>query len=81
MILPRLLRARDVKHLKPEPDIFLRAAEIAEYDPENCIVCEDSISGIRAAKAAGMYAVAVTTSFSRDALYDAGADTVVDDLI
>lgn len=54
----------DVVNLKPAPDIFLKAAADAGVPPEKCAVCEDSLSGIRAAKAAGMYAVAVTTSFS-----------------
>lgn len=71
----------DVEKLKPAPDIFLRAAELAGYPPQSCTVCEDSLSGVRAAKAAGMYAVAVTTSFTRDELIGAGADTVTDDLI
>lgn len=71
----------DVENLKPAPDIFLRAASLAGYAPEVCLVCEDSISGIRAAKAAGMFAVGVTTSFGREELLSAGADVVVDDLI
>ena len=71
----------DVTRLKPAPDIFLRAAELAGYDPADCIVCEDSLSGVKAAKAAGMYAVAVTTSYPREKLIEAGADTVTDDLI
>ncbi|MDO5388177.1 MAG: HAD family phosphatase [Clostridia bacterium] len=44
---------------KPEPDIFLRAAEMMKEKPENCLVFEDSPSGIRAGKNAGMTVVAV----------------------
>jgi len=44
---------------KPEPDIFLKAAEKIGTDPEQCIVLEDSFSGIRAAAAAGMDAVMI----------------------
>lgn len=39
---------------KPEPDVFLKAAEKAEYEPANCIVIEDTIFGVRAGVAAGM---------------------------
>ena len=70
----------DVERVKPAPDIFLRAAELCGVDPSEALVCEDAISGVRAAKAAGMTAVAVTTSFDRTALTEAGADHVFDDL-
>ncbi|MDO4288986.1 MAG: HAD family phosphatase [Eubacterium sp.] len=43
---------------KPAPDIFLRAAELLGVLPEECLVIEDSFSGIKAAKAAGMGCVA-----------------------
>ena len=43
---------------KPAPDIFLRAAELLNVDPEKCIVIEDSGSGILAAKRAGMQCTA-----------------------
>jgi pseudouridine-5'-monophosphatase len=44
---------------KPAPDIFLLAARRMQADPERCLVFEDSPAGIAAARAAGMYAVAV----------------------
>lgn len=44
---------------KPNPDIFLKAAERLEAKPEDCVVVEDSYHGIRAAKAAGMTAIMV----------------------
>lgn len=67
-------------HNKPAPDIFLKAAEKAGLEPRFCIVAEDSIAGIKAAKAAGMTAVGVTTSFDKEKLVEAGADFVTDDL-
>ena len=70
----------DVERIKPAPDIFLRAAELCGVDPADALVCEDSLSGVRAAKSAGMTAVAVTTSFEHAALIEAGADYVFDDL-
>lgn len=66
-----------VNHVaKPKPDIFLHAARILESLPSECIVIEDSRSGIRAAKAAGMKCVAINTSGMRDLL--AEADVIVD---
>ena len=49
----------DVERGKPSPDIFLRAAALAEADPAECVVLEDSNNGIRAAFAAGMRPVMV----------------------
>ena len=43
-----------VQHAKPDPEIYIRAAQLLERDPKNCIVFEDAINGILAAKAAGM---------------------------
>ncbi len=51
-----------VRNGKPHPDIFLRAAELLEVAPSACIVFEDAIPGIEAARKAGMKCVAVTTT-------------------
>ncbi|MBE6714841.1 MAG: HAD family hydrolase [Ruminococcaceae bacterium] len=80
-ILTAFVTGDDVEKKKPEPDIFLCAAKKCAVLPENCIVFEDAISGVRAAKAAGMTAVAVTSSFSEKELISAGADYVCDDLM
>lgn len=45
---------QEVANSKPAPDIFLRAAELLELFPEDCLVFEDSRNGVAAAKAAGM---------------------------
>lgn len=44
----------DLATSKPHPEIFLKAAEMAGSEPENCLVIEDSMNGVRAAKAANM---------------------------
>ncbi len=46
---------------KPNPDIFLKAAAYLEVSPENCIVFEDSVAGIKAGNAAGMKVVGIAT--------------------
>jgi beta-phosphoglucomutase family hydrolase len=62
---------------KPDPEIFLVAAEAIEIPAENCIVFEDSTSGVQAAKSAGMKVVALTTTHTKSEL--SPADLVVDD--
>jgi HAD superfamily hydrolase (TIGR01509 family) len=42
---------------KPEPDVFLHAAEELGIEPDDCVVVEDSANGARAANAAGMYTI------------------------
>jgi beta-phosphoglucomutase len=48
---------------KPHPDIYLRAAELLEIEPANCVVFEDSHSGAAAAVAAGMRVIGLRTTF------------------
>ncbi len=79
--LDAMLSGTDILHQKPDPEIFLKAAEKTNSDPAQCVVMEDSIAGVQAAKAAGMKCIAVTTSFSKAELILAGADYVTDDLM
>ena len=67
-----------VARKKPAPDIFLEAARRLGLDPRDCLVVEDAISGVNAAKSAGARCLAVTTSFDRQQL--AAADWIVDSL-
>lgn len=53
-----LFTADMVKHGKPEPDIFLLAAQKMNENPQDCVVIEDSIAGITAAQKAGMDVIA-----------------------
>ena len=68
----------DVEHKKPSPDIFLRAADLLGMPAEECLVVEDAVSGVAAAKAAGSRCLALTTSFTREELV--GADYFAADL-
>ena len=61
---------------KPSPDIFLHAAKKIGVEPKDCIVIEDSAHGIKAAKAAGMYCIAINTGKDRHLLGE--ADEIVD---
>jgi len=54
--------AEDVRNGKPNPEIFLKAADALQVDPSRCVVFEDAIPGVEAAGRAGMKAVALTTS-------------------
>ncbi|HYI95295.1 MAG TPA: HAD family phosphatase [Bryobacteraceae bacterium] len=49
---------------KPHPDVYLRAASMLGYDPANCVVFEDSLTGVEAARAAGTKVVGVTTTLA-----------------
>jgi beta-phosphoglucomutase len=59
--------AADVKHGKPHPDVFLKAAETLGVAPSECIVFEDAPMGVEAARRAGMRAVAITTTLPAEA--------------
>jgi beta-phosphoglucomutase len=63
---------------KPDPGVFLEAARRVSVPPERCLVVEDAIAGVAAARRAGMACLAVTTTNTREAL--AGANRVVDSL-
>ena len=63
---------------KPDPEVFLRAIEKLGVSPRDCWIIEDSVNGLRAAKAAGCVVVAITTTFERRILEKAGADRVVE---
>jgi len=68
----------EVKRKKPFPDIYLLAAKKLGVTAEECLVVEDAVSGVTAAKAAGTRCLALTTSFSADKLTE--ADHIVDSL-
>lgn len=63
-----LVSAEDVVHKKPAPDIFLAAARKLGLPPAACVVIEDAVNGIQAARAAGMRCVAVAHSFPPERL-------------
>ena len=62
---------------KPNPQIFLKAADDLGVKPEHCVVFEDSLSGVKAANAAGMKVIGITTSHTADQLHP--VDMVIND--
>lgn len=77
--LSLILGAEDVERGKPEPDCFLMAARALGVEPSACVVFEDSSAGVKAAKAAGMFCVAVSRP-GRPQQDVSMADVVVPDL-
>jgi beta-phosphoglucomutase len=61
----------DVENKKPFPDIYLLAAKMIGLKPEECLVAEDAVSGIKAGKAAGCRCLGITSSFGSDVLKEA----------
>jgi beta-phosphoglucomutase len=75
-----VLSGSEVARKKPDPEGFLRTAATMELPPVACLVVEDAVNGVRAAKAAGAACLALTTSFPAAELRHAGADWIVADL-
>lgn len=73
---PVILDESFVNHGKPNPEIYLKVAEALNMDPKNCIVLEDSLSGVAAGKGAGCKVIGITTTHSREEL--AETDYVID---
>jgi beta-phosphoglucomutase len=71
----------DVKIGKPDPAVFLTAAERLGVRPSDVIVFEDAIAGVTGAKAAGMKCVGVAQGSRRALLHRAGADWVISDFV
>ena len=65
------VNGEEIEHKKPAPDIFLKAAERIGVKPTDCLVVEDAVSGVQAAKAAGAKVLALTTTFNETELSEA----------
>ncbi|MDR3245982.1 MAG: HAD family phosphatase [Prevotellaceae bacterium] len=66
-----------VEKAKPAPDIYLKAAELLNVNTGNCLVFEDAIAGIKAARAAGTKVVGIATSLPKERLTD--TDRIIND--
>lgn len=68
--------ADDVTYGKPHPEPYVKTAELLHVKPHECLVIEDSRSGVRSAKTAGCYCIAITTTHDAEVLRE--ADVIVD---
>ena len=66
-----VVNSSHIKKGKPDPEIYFKTAERLKVDPSNCLVFEDAVVGIAAARAAGMHVIAITTTHTPEELRDA----------
>jgi beta-phosphoglucomutase len=64
-----ILDGHSVRNSKPDPEIYLKTAALLHYPPEKCVVIEDSISGVISALSAGCKVIGITTTHTRQELY------------
>jgi beta-phosphoglucomutase len=74
-----VVTADDVRWGKPHPEVYLKAAAGLGMDPSACVVFEDAVVGVQAARAAGMRVIGVTSAHTTDELVRAGAERAVPD--
>ena len=72
----KIVSGEEVKAGKPAPDVYLKAAEVFGVLPAECVAIEDSVIGMRSAKAAGFTCIAYRNSYTLDYSH---ADYIVDD--
>jgi beta-phosphoglucomutase len=77
-----VVTADDVSKPKPNPEVFLVSAARLGVDPKNCVVVEDSVFGVRAAKEAEMKCIVVPSgAYSKNELQKENPDLIVDSLM
>lgn len=77
-----VVSADEVANPKPDPEVFLVAAKKLGVAPEDCVVVEDSVFGVRAAKAANMKCIAVPSgAYSKEELEQEQPDLMIDSLL
>ncbi len=74
-----VVTAEDVACGKPDPEVYLRAATGIGVAPGRCLVFEDSLVGVEAARRAGMRVIGVSTAHAESELLAAGAERVIPD--
>jgi mannitol-1-/sugar-/sorbitol-6-phosphatase len=73
-----LISSDDIRAGKPDPEGYLKAAELLRAAPKQCLVVEDSVAGVQAARRAGMFVLGITTTFPAEQL---NADTCIADFL
>jgi HAD superfamily hydrolase (TIGR01509 family) len=74
-----VVSADDVRRGKPDPAVYLKAAELLGVAPAGCLVFEDAVVGVHAARAATMRVIGVATSYTATELVAAGAERAIPD--
>ena len=74
-----VVAAEDVRRGKPDPEVYLLAARRLGVEPAQCLVFEDAVVGVQAARRAGMRAIGVSTAHTESELRAAGAERAVTD--
>lgn len=75
-----IMSGSDITHKKPDPEIFLKAADAIGLPPDQCLVVEDAQNGITAGLRAGCRCLGITSCFDEAALRESGAAWVAADL-
>jgi beta-phosphoglucomutase-like phosphatase (HAD superfamily) len=78
-VFDTIVTADDVDRGKPHPEVYLKTADALGVPPDRCLVFEDAVVGVQAARAAGMRAIGVTTSYTAGELIEAGAERAIAD--
>lgn len=76
-----IITANDVLKGKPDPTIYRRVADQMDVAPPEAVVIEDSVAGVKAAKAAGMQCLGMASNSRCDTLREAGADNVIPNFV
>lgn len=79
-IFDAIVTAEDVNLAKPYPEPYLKIAEKLHIKANQCLVIEDTIHGITAAKTAGAKCIAITNTFTKKKLAETSADHIVESL-
>jgi beta-phosphoglucomutase len=74
-----VVAAEDVRRGKPDPEVYRLAAQRLDVTAERCLVFEDSLVGVHAARAAGMRVIGLSTAHTDAELVAAGAERVIAD--
>ncbi|MCK5342474.1 MAG: HAD family phosphatase [Candidatus Heimdallarchaeota archaeon] len=75
-VFDEIISGDDVQHGKPAPDLFLKSIAMVQAHPSECVIVEDSVMGVTAAKKSGAYTVGLVGTFPRRQLTE--ADLVID---
>jgi beta-phosphoglucomutase len=73
-----LVAAEDVRRGKPDPEVYVLAAQGLGVPPAHCLVFEDAVVGVQAARRAGMRVIGVSTAHTETELVAAGAERAID---